>query len=158
MTRPTLLASSVAALALGAVVAGLALSQGAATNPDGGPALVGWAAMAPDASQQVTCFVGPTALSSYCVYVSNAGYQEFSVMQLAAGDSGLVLGVPRPHSCGCAAIDAGPCLWADGGQVPLTGTYDWAIMSGPGCLRRACRELSSSPAGENTAAPAGCQP
>jgi len=116
--------------------------------PDGGP----WP-VAPDASTLVTCFVGPTALSSFCYIQTGTGYEELGATVLP--DGGFLQGVQQPFSCFCAT-DAGACSFSDGGPVPLTGTYNptaWGAVSGPGCVRRPCGEVAGW-----TGAPQGCLP
>lgn len=150
----------VGAAIAGAVAIGVALRPGPApTLPDGGapppPVVVyalpdggGWP-VAPDAG---VFFIGiPPSTVGQVDVVTPTGYERVTYALL--GDGGVLLGTtPLPFTCACAS-DAGACLFSDGGQVPLTGSYAASAVSGPGCQLRPCTELAGW-----TGAPGGCAP
>lgn len=133
MTR-ALIALGLSALAAAGVM--MLSTDGTYIGPDGGvipitlPDGGAWP-IAPDASALAGCN------ASGCSVATGTGYVEYAL----SADGG-PSATPQPFSCGCAS-DAGACLWvADGGQIPSTGSYPWAAMTGPGCMRRVCNDLS----------------
>lgn len=114
------------------------------TLPDGGP----WA-IAGDSGTFIVLGVAPSVVGQVDV-ATPTGYQRVSYTALP--DGGYQLGTTSlPFTCACA-IDA-TCVWvADGGPVPLTGSYAANLVSG-NCGLRPCVELSGW-----TGTAAGCAP
>jgi len=145
-------------IATALTVVGLALLPGPVLMGQDGGLLpdAAWVQLPADGGNVlVSCYVGPTALSSYCVLATPTGYVEQGVLMVQP-DGGMLLGSLKAQpSCVCAD-DSGTCLFADGGPVPQTGTYDpkvYGAMTGAGCHARACMEI-----GGFSGAPQGCVP
>lgn len=164
MTIPARVGATVGATAL-AVVALVLLMKSPGPNianapatdsftlPDGGA----WP-LAPDAAIlpiDGTC--GSVAGLQTCTVATPTGYASYQVMVPALPDggpssTGWIYNSTQAFTCRCAK-DA-TCTWvADGGPVPLTGTYAAALVTGAGCLARSCFELSGF-----TGTPTGCLP
>lgn len=120
-------------------------------NPDGGP--TEWVV-----SQRVAPFVPDVRMN--CRVLATCATCDGGGVDLDSAPDQLPAGTP---GCACAQVsqlgDGGfaagaACTWvADGGQIPLTGSYDSSLVTGPGCLPRVCNESAG-----NTGAPVGCQP
>lgn len=163
MTRAQATAFGVLAVG-GAIAAGVLLRPGpAALGADGGalpnaPTLYalpdgGSWPIAPDAGlSPASTSCGATPGLQTCVVLTPTGYAEYQVFVPADGGQWLYSStVGFDYRC---ADSSGTCLWvADGGVVPMTGSYPAAQVVGAGCLPRPSVELAGW-----SGAPAGCQP